>query len=407
MPQSLLDAVRAAFSGDVVHQAATFLGDPDNAVRRNLDTIIPVTLAVMVNKTESAGADSVAALATEAYQQEPFGNLAEHFSADGEGVPAGAPNLIRSLFGDRFGAIANSVASYNTGARSSSIAALFSSVVPYTLALLGQRIREGNLQPAAVSSLLTGQKASIWAAVPRAVNLPGLLSAQARPSPSYVTASALPAGRGTPLLLPVLLFLIAGGVAWWLLRSRAPIAEASAGLDSAPRPAGTDSILAPQSAAVDSGRAAATRVTLPNGVGLDASPGGMEERLVAFLKDSTAPPDENLWFDFEHLKFEPGTARIVPGSGKEVTNLVQILKAFPNARIQVGAFTDSAGSEPMNLKISKERAEAVAKELQQAGLAGQIAGVEGYGSAFAKLPASAPEAERIRDRRVAVSVRAK
>jgi outer membrane protein OmpA-like peptidoglycan-associated protein len=364
-----------------------------------------VTLAVLVNKTESTGADSVAVLAAEAYQQEPFGNLGEHFSA--EGVPAGAPNLIRSLFGDRFGAIANSVASYNTGARRSSITALFGSVVPYALALLGRRIREGNLQPAAVSSLLTGQKASIWAAVPRGVNLPRLLGAQVHPSPSHVTGSAMPTGRGTPLLLPVLLFLIAGGVAWYWLRSRAPVAEASAGLDSAMRPAATDSILAPQSAAVDSVRAAATRVTLPNGVGLKARPGGMEERLIAFLRDSTAPPDENLWFDFESLRFEAGTARIVPGSGKEVTNLAQILRAFPNARIQVGAFTDSAGSETTNLKVSKERAEAVAKELQQAGLSGQIAGVEGYGSAFAKLPASAPEAERIKDRRVSVSVRAK
>jgi outer membrane protein OmpA-like peptidoglycan-associated protein len=45
--------------------------------------------------------------------------------------------------------------------------------------------------------------------------------------------------------------------------------------------------------------------------------------------------------------------------------------------------------------------------LRNAGLEGQVVGAEGYGSEFAKFPESAPEADRVKDRRVSVSVREK
>jgi len=37
----------------------------------------------------------------------------------------------------------------------------------------------------------------------------------------------------------------------------------------------------------------------------------------------------------------------------------------------------------------------------------RVQGIEGYGSEFAKYPETAPEEDRLKDRRVSVSVRAK
>jgi outer membrane protein OmpA-like peptidoglycan-associated protein len=45
--------------------------------------------------------------------------------------------------------------------------------------------------------------------------------------------------------------------------------------------------------------------------------------------------------------------------------------------------------------------------LADAGVNAQVEGAEGYGSEFAKYPPSAPEVDRVKDRRVSVSVRAK
>jgi outer membrane protein OmpA-like peptidoglycan-associated protein len=399
-PLYLMDAVRAGFSPEVVRRASAFLGDPESSVRKSLDTIIPVTLAAVVNRAESAGAESVMALTRDASREDRFGNLAQHFGAGSDGFPAGASSLVQQLFGERYGAVANAVASY-TGGRGATISALFGSIVPYVLALLGRHVADNNLSAAEVSSALAGQKASIWAAVPTGLNLASLLAPPSRPSPSYVSASAAPAERRNSWLLPVLLLLIAGSVAWWLMRARTPAPVMIEGLDTAQRPAP-----APTSAPVDSadsGRVAGAQLTLPNGEVLDAQRGGFEERLMTFLRDTTAKPDENLWFDFVDLAFEPGTSRIVSGR-KELTNLVQILKAYPKVRIKVGGHMDSTANEAASLALSKERAEVVAKELRDAGLAGQVAGVDGHGSAYAKRPASAPEAERARDRRLAISV---
>jgi outer membrane protein OmpA-like peptidoglycan-associated protein len=129
--------------------------------------------------------------------------------------------------------------------------------------------------------------------------------------------------------------------------------------------------------------------------------------LVSFLQDANAKPGNDNWFDFSDLNFKFGTSEIEPSSRKEVDNISEILKAFPNAKIKIGGYTDKVGDEAANKKLSGERASAVAAALKDLGVGGQIEGSEGYGSEFAKFPASASEEDRIKDRRVSVSVRSK
>ncbi|HKP27751.1 MAG TPA: OmpA family protein [Gemmatimonadales bacterium] len=401
---TLLDAVRAAFGGDVTRKASGYLGDPEVDIRRNFDVIIPVTLAAIVNKAETAGSGAIATLAAEALPLDRHASIAELFAPGAHDSSAGAPDLIKGVFAERFGAIANATASYTTG-RSSTIGAMFGAVVTHALAVIGRHMRENNLPAGALSSVLAGQKSSIWASVPPELSLASLLGPPARPAPSYVTASAAPPERGTSWLVPVLLLLVAGGVVWWLLRSRASERVVSAGLDTVPAtvvvpPAAPSAVPAESLPPAQ----ASNKVSLPNGVTLNAPRGGMEDRLVTFLNDPAAKPDENLWFDFTHLDFAPGTAQLVPGSRKEITNLAQILKAYPSVRVKIGAFTDSSGTDAVNRQLSKARAEAVAKELRASGVGGQIAGVDGYGAAFAKVAPSASDGERSRDRRLGVSV---
>ena len=128
-------------------------------------------------------------------------------------MPAGAPGLIKSLFGDRFGAIANAVTSY-TGAKGATTSSLFGSVVPFALAMLGRYIRDNNVSPSGLSTALTAQKAAIWGAVPTGLNLTALLGAPSRPAAARSTAPEPEVRSGNRWLIPVLLLLLAGGVFW-------------------------------------------------------------------------------------------------------------------------------------------------------------------------------------------------
>jgi outer membrane protein OmpA-like peptidoglycan-associated protein len=149
-------------------------------------------------------------------------------------------------------------------------------------------------------------------------------------------------------------------------------------------------------------------VKLPNGVELNVDRNGIESQLVSFLNDPATMVNDNTWFDFDKLNFETGSSMITAESLEQIRNIAAILKAFPNASIKIGGYTDATGNEPANLKLSQSRADAVVAELSANGVSdAQLAGAEGYGSKFAKAAANASDEERKKDRRISVSVRKK
>ncbi len=154
---------------------------------------------------------------------------------------------------------------------------------------------------------------------------------------------------------------------------------------------------------------ASIKVKLPNGTELDAFKGGIEDQLVAFLqtdyKKLGADSLKKIWFDFDNLNFKTGSAELTIESQKQVDNIAAILKAFPAVKIKIGGYTDKTGNEASNKKLSGDRAKSVRVALDKGGVATQIVDAEGYGSAQAKYPADAPESDRVKDRRVSVSVR--
>lgn len=143
---------------------------------------------------------------------------------------------------------------------------------------------------------------------------------------------------------------------------------------------------------------------------INALQNGVEKQLLIYLS-SRNPADsisKNRWFDFDDLNFKSGSADLTDSSLHQVQNIVTILKAFPKLKIKIGGYTDSTGDSVANMKLSQARAEAVLNALKLSGAnPAQLAGAEGYGSAYAKAAANAPDAEKARDRRISINVRAK
>ena len=90
------------------------------------------------------------------------------------------------------------------------------------------------------------------------------------------------------------------------------------------------------------------------------------------------------------------------GSQEQMDNLLAILKAFPDAKIKIGGYTDKVGNEASNVKLSQARADYIKKWLSDKGVGAQVLDAKGYGSEQATVAATASNEERKVDRKMAV-----
>jgi outer membrane protein OmpA-like peptidoglycan-associated protein len=397
MAFSLLNTVKSYFSDDLINKAAEHLGENPSVVSKGLDAVIPISLAGIVQKAESGNAESLLMLAKQAFGSGILDNLAGTFSEHGGGVPSISPGLISGIFGGKFGGIANMVSSV-TGLKGSSSSSLIGSVLPLALGLLGKYAKDNHSTPGSITEFLGSQKNDILSTIPPDINLSKLIGAS-EPVRQAFSSAPEPAPSGNKMLYIILTTVAGLAILLWLAKGCNEKHETMA-------VAGHDTVVTVK-ADIQVVKKESIKVTLPNGVILDAYKGGIEDLLVAFLNDSSAAAGKDNWFDFNELNFTFGTAEIVPGSFKEVTNIKEILKAYPKVKIKMGGYTDKVGDDAANKKLSQQRADAVAAMLKEMGVGSQITGAEGYGSEFAKYPADAPEADRIKDRRISVSVREK
>ncbi|MEO6590175.1 MAG: OmpA family protein, partial [Pyrinomonadaceae bacterium] len=150
-----------------------------------------------------------------------------------------------------------------------------------------------------------------------------------------------------------------------------------------------------------------TEVALPDGTKLQAYPNGIEDQLIKFIesdeyKKGTADSLKEKWFNFDDLNFKFDSTELVPESKRQLDNIVAILKAFPDAKIKIGGYTDKKGDDAANKKLSDNRAKAVKDALNKAGVGAQVPEAEGYGEEFAKVPETASDEERQVDRKTSV-----
>jgi K(+)-stimulated pyrophosphate-energized sodium pump len=120
-------------------------------------------------------------------------------------------------------------------------------------------------------------------------------------------------------------------------------------------------------------------VTLPDGTVIHIPELGVESKLLAFIKDPTRSPDKTTWFDFDRLLFDTGSATLQPQSQDQLNNIAAILKAYPAVHLTIGGYTDNTGDAAQNLKLSQDRADSVAHQLESAGVAPDRLVTKGYG----------------------------
>lgn len=91
--------------------------------------------------------------------------------------------------------------------------------------------------------------------------------------------------------------------------------------------------------------------------------------------------DRGLLVRLSSAQFEPGQTQFQPSDSERIDKIVSLLEAHPETQVKIEGYTDSRGSQSVNQKISKERADAVRKLLVSRGIDESRLTVKGMGEA--------------------------
>jgi outer membrane protein OmpA-like peptidoglycan-associated protein len=409
MAINLVETVKGLFTPELVRQTASSIGENESNVQRAFNGAVPTAFAGILNKIGNGGASGIFDMAKQAINSGLLGNLKSLIGGNSDLLGLG-----NGIFGDRLGGIIRAISSFAV-IKDSSASSVMNMAIPVSLATIGREI-SGNNNPNAVVSLLNNQKESILASIPGGLSIASALGVNSLGDITNKVSNIYSSIASGPRVTTEYVERRSGGSGWiwflliaglailaWLFFGRGCSKEKKSEVpvvDTTVRTTVPETV--PERVSL--------KVKLPDGSELDAYRGGIEERLVAFLsgnwKSLSDDSLKNTWFDFDDLNFETGSATITAASQKQVNNLVAILKAFPDAKLKIGGYTDRVGDDAANMKLSQERADATASAIKNGGAkASQIVGAEGYGEQFATLPESASDDARRVDRRIAVSAR--
>lgn len=106
--------------------------------------------------------------------------------------------------------------------------------------------------------------------------------------------------------------------------------------------------------------------------------------------------------DVSSVAFQPGSNRFTDGSDVALNRVAELMREHPDKRLRIEGHTDDTGPAAVNLRLSQERAQAVARYLEARNVSAQQLIAKGYG-ASQPIADNATEAGRARNRRIEIS----
>jgi outer membrane protein OmpA-like peptidoglycan-associated protein len=124
--------------------------------------------------------------------------------------------------------------------------------------------------------------------------------------------------------------------------------------------------------------------------------------LLDALQEKQAFIESLAGIDTALVAFQPGSNSFTPDSDAPLRQLAGLLRDNPDQRIRIEGHTDDTGPAGVNLRLSQERAEAVARYLQTQQVSQRQLIAKGYGSTQ-PIDDNSTEAGRARNRRIEIS----
>ena len=452
MNPTLLELTQNYFIGNTVQQVSTAFGESESHTNAALSSVVPLVLGGLLTRAQQpGGAAELLSLAQQVHRRGLLGDISVLLrgltapvavaTPTAGSLPSRGADMMRSLLGAAYAPAVAGI-SQQAGVGEATVSNLLSTAVAVVLGLVGRQAAQAKLDAQGLATYLNSQRSSVLgalgklpnglgsvvatlvmdtpaaeprAASPQPVSSPGtptpqekVLRQPAQPEP-VVPAATSPARW--MWLVALLLFV---GVAVYLVRSRQPQPGATA---QSPTPSVLADTASTESATpttyydaasgnyiYDTG--ADTTVRLLDGTPLKVGRTSFESQLVSFLSDTkqvVSTDKTQGWLVLDRVYFKPGRAMLTPGSQLQFENLAAILKAYPQAVIQLAGFTDNKGKAEANLLLSADRANVARKLLLTAGLEPSRVAARGYGQEHPISSNRTPEG-RAQNRRLAIRV---
>lgn len=427
MSLNIIDLIKGQLGPALVSNAASKYGESESGVSKAIEGFLPAVLGGLSNN-----ADNPLVLDAIMNSSSPdiLGNLDENSSNN-----SSIASVLTQIFGDKINGLVNSIAAY-AGISNNSSSSLLHLVTGATVGSVSKYAVDNNLDKTGISNLLKDQQGIVSTLLPAglsfaslsmgdwdarykfdndkdAINMPSEEEPKVEVTRSTTLNGTFPdrnkdrEGSIWKWLLPLLLLIAAAYFIWRQCEQRETTTTTIV-KDSGEVVMDTATTTVNDTATGMSSTQTDEDIDL-NGTALRGYKGGMEDRMIAFLKSDgykNAQNDNALkdtWYNFDHVNFKTGSAdQLEAGSEGQLQNLTAILRAYPDAKIKIGGYTDKTGDETGNKKLSDERAKFISSWLEKQGVGSQIMGAEGYGSQFATVDASASDADRAVDRKMAV-----
>src|SRR5215469_955993 len=412
MANSMLESILGMVTPDMKQALASRLGDSTAAVQSGLGAATAATLSGLADKAGDSGfLGQVTGLLGGGMGQNILSSLPSIASSGPTGTVGELINrFLPMVFGTQQGQVASALTQY-AGLSSASGLGLLKMAAPLVLGYFAKLHSAGSLTTSSLANALRAESPHLQSYLPANL-LPAATGVSPAPARAAFAAPVVAARTTTPRWLVPL--AIAGALLLGLIAIRAlmnprePVRSTAVVTNEAANTA-ANAVSGAATTANNTAQAAwaalgdMMKVKLPDGSELNVHSRGVEARLVSYLNDSSAPVSDNTWFDFDRLLFDTGRATLQPASQEQLTNIAEILKAYPQVQIRIGGYTDNTGDPAANLQLSQQRADNVMAELTRLGVDPSRMNAKGYGDENPVADNSTEEG-RQKNRRISLRV---
>jgi OOP family OmpA-OmpF porin len=405
----LLDSLEEQTSPDLIRGLASNTGESGDAVQKALQAGSAAILATLASRAQEAGfLNQIMNLISSFSTRSAMGATVGGGSSTVSGPAQAGSTFLKMLFGNNLSSILNKIAQFS-GMRVSSAGKILSMAAPMVMGTLASKVESEGLSAGGLGNLITAELPSLRSFVPaglaiRGPSHPRRQRVRRRSSVTSRVSQVMKGVRPTTqkwLWSVVLAVLLAGALLRFANRNTPSVNNT---VNTAAIGSSNGASQASNAASNAAGSLGAfVKASIPGGADLNIPENGMENRLLAYLKQSNATVSRETWFEFDRLNFEPGLANLQLSSQEQLENIARILRAYPNVHVQVGGYTDNEGDPGTDLKLSQERANAVMAHLIAFGVDPFRMDAKGYGQDHPVAGNSTQEG-RARNRRIALRV---